>query len=485
MNKIRLNKSYFPEGFLLGSAAAAYHYEGAWNVDGKGVAISDVVPRGAFDGRTHEPTSDNLKLKSIDHYHRYKEDIALFAEMGFKTFRTSIAWSRIYPTGEESEPNELGLKHYDQVIDECLKYGIEPLITITHTSELPLHLSEKYNGFHSREVIGLYLKYVETIVSRYQDKVKYWLTFNEINLSLMLPFLIFGINKDFKDVSENEKYQALHHMFVANAQAISVIKKIKPEAEVSCTLAYSPRYPLTPNPEDVWEALSDNRDLQFFTDILTTGEYPWYMKNYFKQQNISFEIEENDHVIMKENPIDFLAFSYYSSGCSAALGENKIRGNFFKARKNPYLAENSWGWQYDAMGLKIVLNDLWDRYKLPMWVVENGCSMIEELEEDELGNLTVKDDYRIELISAHLKVINEALYTGIKVMGYTSWSAIDFVSGSTGTMLKRWGFIYVDYNQDGSGSLARYKKKSFEWYKKVIESNGQYLYSSDSEKERQ
>lgn len=469
-----MNKdSYFGENFLFGSAAAAYHFEGAYDQDGKGLAISDVVPASPAEGRTDEPTADNLKLKSIDFYNRYKEDIALFGEIGFKVFRTSIAWSRIFPKGDETEPNEEGLQFYDNLFDELEKYNIVPLVTLTHTSEMPLHLAEKYNGFANRKVIDFYLRYVKTVVERYSDKVKYWLTFNEINAVLAMPFYQAGIS-EVNEVTVQEKYQAAHHMFVASAKAIECIKKINPTAKISCTFVSTFRYPLTPKPEDVWEAVKQNRYQDFFTDIQVNGEYPWYMDRYFKEKNITLTITEEDKKIMKENKVDFLAFSYYNTGVASA--EKKGMEDIFSKLKNPYLPQNDWGWQIDAVGLRTVLNYLWDRYKLPMFITENGSSAIEELIEAKDGNMTVNDDYRIDLVSDHLKQINEAIKDGINVFGYTTWSAIDFVSGTTGTMLKRWGFIYVDYQQDGSGSLKRYKKRSFDWYKKVIETNGEYLF---------
>lgn len=466
-------KSYFGKDFLFGSAAAAYHFEGAYDQGGKGLAISDVVPGAPSDGRTAEPTSDNLKLKSIDFYHRYKEDISLFGEMGLKVFRTSIAWSRIFPNGDEEEPNEEGLRFYDKMFDELAKYDIIPLVTITHTSEMPLHLAEKYNGFANRKVVEYYLKYVETIVKRYKDKVKYWLTFNEINTILSMPFYQAGVSED-NNITLQEKLQAAHHMFVASAKAIERIKCIDAEAKIGCTFVSTFRYPLTSKPEDVWEAMKQNRYQDFFTDIQVNGEYPWYMERFFKENEINLDITEDDLKAMKRNSVDFLAFSYYNTGVASA--EQKRENGTFSDLKNPYLPQNAWGWHIDAIGLRTVLSYLWDKYKLPMFITENGSSAIEELTEDEDGTLTVKDDYRIELIANHLKQINEAIKDGIEVIGYTTWSAIDFVSGTTGTMLKRWGFIYVDYQQDGSGELKRYKKKSFDWYKKVIETNGEYLF---------
>lgn len=470
------SKSYFPKDFLIGGAAAAYHFEGAYNVDGKGIAVSEVVPKSAFEGRTNKPTPDNLKLKAIDFYHRYKEDVALFGEMGFRTFRTSIAWTRIFPNGDDEAPNEAGLKFYDDLFDELGKYGIEPFITITHTSEMPLNLADNYNGFANKKVIDFYLKYVETIVSRYKNKVKYWLTFNEINGASIMPFYCAGVTISEDKLTESDRYQILHNMFVASAKAIELIKKISPKAMVGCSTVDFPKYPLTPKPEDAWAALKDNREMQFFTDIQAYGEYPWYMQNYFEENDIKLDATEEELAVLKANTVDFLSFSYYNSACSSADREKTGKGNVILGVKNPYLPENAWGWQMDPLGLRIKLNQLWDKYKLPMWIAENGSSAMEELVEDENGNLTVIDDYRIELIGAHLKQINESFKDGIDILGYTAWSAIDFVSGSTGSMLKRWGFIYVDYQQDGSGTLRRYKKKSFDWFREVIASNGESLF---------
>lgn len=470
------NKSHFTKDFLFGSAAAAYHFEGAYNQDGKGVAISDVVPNAPSDGRTKEPTEDNLKLQSIDFYNRYEEDVELFSELGLRCFRTSIAWSRIFPTGIEEKPNEAGLAFYDRLFDKLLSKGIEPIITITHTSEMPLYLAETYNGFANRKLIDFYLKYVETIVTRYKDKVKYWLTFNEINALLGMPFYQAGIDET-NGVTEEEKFQALHHMFVASAKAKQLIKGISPDAQVGCSFISRLTYPLSSKPTDILAAQEENLFYDFFTDIQAFGEYSWFIKKYFKKNEINLSIDTEDMKLLKENTMDFLAFSYYNTSCSTYdkdAGE-KGKGNIFETVKNPELVEDEWGWQMDPIGLKVFLNHLWNRYQLPMFIVENGFAAIEQLEKRD-EKLTVRDDYRIKLIGDHLKQINEALADGIHVIGYTNWAVMDFVSGTTGTMLKRWGFIYVDYQQDGSGTLNRYKKESFDWYHQVIETNGSSLF---------
>lgn len=476
-----MKKSNFPKGFLFGSAAAAYHFEGAFDQDGKGPAVADVLPGAPFDGRTEKPEPGNLKHEAVDFYNKYKEDVALFKELGLKAFRTSIAWSRIYPKGIEEEPNEAGLQFYDNLFDELLKNGIEPIVTITHTAEMPLYLADNYNGFANKEVIGFYEKYVRTIVERYQHKVKYWLTFNEVNGSPRMPFFSAGVSQDEDTIDKSVKAQIVHNMFVASAKAIKIGKEINPDLQFGCTTIAGPRYPLTPSPEDVWQAYIENREQDFFTDVHVWGVYPPYKLKYYEDNDIKVDITDEELVILKENTVDYLAYSYYMTGVSKAESKSDAKKdrldiNLFNMTKNPYLEVNEWGWMMDPKGLRYTLNYMWDRYKIPQMIVENGFSKLEELEEDEDGNLTVLDDYRIDSLRDHLIQLNKAIGDGVDVIGYTNWAVMDFVSGSTGTMRKRWGFIFVDFYDDGTGTKKRYKKKSFNWYRDVIESNGEKLF---------
>lgn len=463
----------FPENFLWGGATAANQYEGAYDADGKGWSVQDVTPKGGFGIVTDEPTEDNLKLVGIDFYNRYKEDIKLFAEMGFKVYRTSIAWSRIFPKGDESEPNEAGLAFYDKVFDECLKYGIEPLVTISHY-ETPLHLAREYDGWTNRKLIDFYATYVRTIFVRYKDKVNYWLTFNEINSVLHAPFMSGGIATPPEELSQQNLYQAIHHELVASALATKIGHEINPNFQIGCMVLAMPTYPMTPNPDDVVAKLEADRQNYLFSDIHVRGKYPNYIKKYFADNNIEIQFAEGDKELLAEHTVDFISFSYYMSITATATPEKyeRGRGNILGGFPNPYLEASEWGWQIDPKGLYIILNEFYDRYQIPLFIVENGLGAVDELVEGPDGELTVIDDYRIDYMNDHLVQVGKAIDEGVEVMGYTSWGCIDLVSASTAQMSKRYGFIYVDRNDDGSGSLNRYKKKSFNWYKEVIETNG-------------
>lgn len=465
----------FPEGFLWGGAVAANQCEGAYEEDGKGWSIQDVTPGGIRGPVTERPTPDNLKLVGIDFYHRYREDIRLFAEMGFKVFRTSIAWSRIYPNGDDSVPNEKGLQFYDDLFDECLKYGIQPLVTISHY-ETPLHLAVAYNGWVNRKMIGFYERFVRTIFSRYKNKVKLWLTFNEINSILHEPFSSGGIYTDKNKLSQQDLYQAVHHELVASALATKIAHEMIPDAKIGCMILSMPVYPLTPSPDDVIAAMNTEHKNDFFGDVQVRGVYPGYMKRYFRENNITIQMEPDDEKLLRENTVDFVSFSYYMSVCETAdPSKERGPGNILGGVPNPYLPASEWGWQIDAQGLRYALNRFFDRYQKPLFIVENGLGAVDELIAGPDGQLTVEDDYRIQYLNDHLVQVREAIEDGVEVIGYTAWGCIDLVSASTAELKKRYGFIYVDRNNDGTGSLNRYKKKSFSWYQKVIQSNGAIL----------
>ena len=459
----------FTEDFLWGGAVAANQCEGAYNEDGKGLSIQDVTPKGLMGPITEVPTKDNLKLVGIDFYHRYKEDIRLLAEMGFKVFRTSIAWSRIFPNGDDAEPNEAGLRFYDDLFDECIKYGIEPLVTISHY-ETPLNLAKKYNGWADRRLIGFYENYVRAIFTRYKDKVKYWLTFNEINSILHIP-LSGGILAPKEELSKQDLFQAIHHELVASALATKIGHELMPKAKIGCMVIAMPVYPLTPHPDDIIKTLETDRGNLLFTDIHARGKYPNYAKRIFKENNIEIRMEPGDEEILK-NTVDFISFSYYMSICESVNQEKTGKGNIMGGVPNPHLKASEWGWQIDPKGLRYTLNTLYDRYEKPLFIVENGLGAIDQLVVDEYGNKTVKDDYRIKYLNDHLVQVGEAIEDGVEIMGYTTWGCIDVVSAGTAELRKRYGFIYVDRNDDGSGTLERYKKKSFQWYKEVIATNG-------------
>lgn len=477
--------SVFAENFLWGGAVAANQCEGAWDEAGKGIADPDVCTGGSHARskritRAIEPETFYPSHEAIDFYHHYKEDIALFAEMGFKVFRFSIAWTRIFPTGMEAEPNEAGLEFYDRVIDECLNHGMEPLITISHY-EMPFALTEKYNGWASRECIGLYVKYAETLFKRYKGKVKYWLTFNEINAGAMPMggFLSLGIlnegTTDFTNQTDIPKlrFQGLHHQFVASAQAVKAGHEIDPDCKIGCMLCYVTTYPLTCNPDDILEAQKQNQILnQFCGDVQVRGEYPSFMNRYFRENGIDIQMESGDLETIKAGCVDYYTFSYYMSNCATASPEQtSSSGNLMGGAKNPYLESSDWGWQIDPKGLRYTLNEIYGRYRIPLMVVENGLGAYDKKEEDG----SIRDDYRIDYLRKHIEQMKEAVEDGVDLMGYTPWGCIDLVSASTGEMAKRYGFIYVEKYDDGTGDLSRRKKKSFEWYKKVIETNGEEL----------
>lgn len=454
----------FPEGFLWGGATAANQIEGAYAEDGKGLSVQDVLPGGVIKPASAGPTPDNLKLEAIDFYHRYQEDIALFAEMGFKVFRLSIAWSRIFPRGDEAEPNAAGLAFYDRVINELLTHNIVPLVTLSHY-ELPLHLAQEYGGWTNRKLIGFYENFARTVFEHFRGRVQYWLTFNEINSILHFPILAGIMNTTDKQ----DLYQAIHHELVASARVTKIAHEVDATNKIGCMILAMPRYPLTPNPEDVWAALDAAHDDFTFGDVHCRGTYPGYFLRKLREAGIELNITEQDRIDLR-NTVDFVSFSYYMSVCESATDTTRGPGNLIGGVPNPTLAASQWGWQIDPVGLRIILNEYWDRWQKPLFIVENGLGA-----RDELVDGTVADDYRIAYMNDHLVQVGEALSDGVEVLGYTAWGCIDLVSMSTAEMSKRYGFIYVDRNDDGSGTLQRYRKKSFYWYKDVITSNGATL----------
>ncbi len=487
----------FPEGFLWGGATAANQYEGGFDQGGKGLSVSDCA-RAHFDvdvknyAAHNEVTSKDIEeaLKDLtdtinypkrhgsDFYHRYKEDIALMAEMGFKVFRLSIAWSRIFPNGDDEIPNEEGLKFYDDVFDECLKYNIEPLVTMSHY-EPPLNLVLKYDCWYNRKTIAFFTKYVETICKRYKNKVKYWLTFNEVDSMIRHPYTTGGLIRDRFEGKNFEEviFQAMHHQFVASAIATKICHEIIPNSMVGCMLTKLTYYPYTCKPEDVLEAQQMMRSTYCYSDTQVFGEYPAYLLARFKNKGINIVKEEGDDDLMKNHPVDFVSFSYYMSSCAAKNTDDlaTTAGNTILAVKNPYLKSSEWGWQLDPIGLRISLVDLYDRYRKPLMIVENGLGA-----KDELVNNTVDDQYRIDYFKSHFKAMYDAIKEdGVELLGYTSWACIDLVSESTKQMSKRYGFVYVDADDYGKGSYDRFKKKSFYWYKNVIETNGECLFEEE------
>lgn len=481
----------FPKGFLWGGATAANQYEGGYRDGGRGPASSDIAQR--MQSRSLEdmmkffkPTTradveaaladtegDYPKRRGVDFYHRYKEDIALLAEMGFKTFRLSISWPRIFPNGDELVPNEEGLAFYDKVFDELKKYDIEPLVSLQHY-EIPLGLSFKQNAWLSRQTIADFDFYVRTVVDRYKDRVKYWLTFNEINIMAMSSYMGGGVLAD--DIKPEDmmsaSYQALHHQFLASAQAVKYIHSVDPEAKVGCMIAQGQSYPETCNPLDAQEWMISEQSSNFCGDVQVRGKYPSYTKRLFKSQNINVVFEPGDDKLLYDGKVDFMSFSYYMSSISAHSKEGeKTAGNMMMSKKNPYLESSEWGWQIDPIGLRILCNRLYDRYQVPLFIVENGLGANDTLTEDG----KVHDDYRIDYLRQHIEQMGNAIADGVDLMGYTTWGCIDLISASTSEMSKRYGFVYVDQDDEGNGTLDRTRKDSFYWYKNVIATNGEDL----------
>lgn len=474
----------FRKGFLWGGAVAANQLEGAWNVDGKGPSVPDMCTGGSFKEPRRITSSIEQKTyypshEAIDFYHHYKEDIALFAEMGFKVFRTSINWTRIFPTGEEDEPNEKGLQFYEDVFKECHKYNIEPLVTLSHY-EMPYALVEKYNGWASRELIGLFEKYCHVVFERYKDLVKYWLTFNEINTGTlpMGTFLSLGTIQGFNGPvtrlpdDPQMRFQALHHQFVASAKVVSYAHANYPQFQLGNMICFITSYPLTCNPSDILANQAAMRRMNWYcSDVMVRGEYPSYAKALWEKEGIKLNMEPGDLDILKEGTVDFYTLSYYMSTCVGLDPHaESTAGNMSMGLKNPYLKASDWGWQIDPQGLRWTLNEIYDRYGLPIMVVENGLGARDRLEDG-----TVHDTYRIDYLRQHIIEMGKAVEDGVDLLGYTPWGCIDLVSASTGEMAKRYGFIYVDKYDDGTGTLQRLRKDSFYWYKKVIASNGSDL----------
>ncbi|HCG8742751.1 TPA: glycoside hydrolase family 1 protein [Vibrio parahaemolyticus] len=455
----------FPDNFLWGGAIAANQVEGAYNLGGKGLSTSDMLPNGILSPhQTREERTPGIKDLAIDFYNRYPEDIALFKEMGFACLRLSIAWSRIFPNGDELEPNEEGLAFYDKIFDELAKHDMQPFVTLSHY-EMPYALVENYGGWGDRRVIEFFERYAKTVLERYKDKVKLWLTFNEINMSLHAPFTGVGLPED---ATEQEIYQAIHHQLVANAKAVKLCQKIVPNGKIGNMLLGAMNYPYTCNPDDVLAAMHENNKWLFFGDVQTRGQYPGYMKRYFRENGIEIQMQDDDLEDIASASVDFISFSYYASGCASADPKQKEVGNIVESVPNPYLEKSQWGWLIDPKGLRILLNFLHDRYQKPLFIVENGLGARDEFDE----NGEIQDDYRIAYLNDHLVQAHEAILDGVELMGFTSWGPIDLVANSTAEMSKRYGYIYVDRHDDGQGTLERKRKKSFYWYQDVIRTAG-------------
>ncbi|MBM6907845.1 6-phospho-beta-glucosidase [Collinsella intestinalis] len=467
-------------GFLWGGALAANQCEGAWNEGGRGLANADVLPYGSdripvIDGRLAmlEPDQSHYypAQQAIDFYHHYREDIALFGEMGFKALRLSIAWSRIFPNGDDAEPNEEGLAFYDDVFRVCRERGIEPVVTLNHY-DIPMHLVTAYGGWRSRTVLDCFMRFAETVLARYASQVKYWLTFNEINVMTSACFMGAGVIFQEGEDRYAAIHTAVHHVLVASARAVGLCHKLVPGGQIGCMLNAGIYYPATCNPLDVQAAQGENRKHYMFTDVQVRGYYPCYVLKEYERRGFEIPWAEDDREVLAQNLVDFVSFSYYSTRVVEAEAEGQYDSNLLRSAPNPYLKTEPWGRFIDPLGLRITMNDIYDRYQKPLFIVENGLGAPDEPDE----NGYVEDDYRIEYLREHIQAMKEAVdEDGVDLMGYTCWGPIDLVSVATGQMKKRYGFIYVDLDDEGRGTRRRTKKKSFEWYRHVIETNGEEL----------
>ena len=478
----------FPDGFYWGGATAANQFEGAWDVDGRGPSTDDHILGGSVETprmitREIDPDKFYPNHDGIDFYHHYAEDIALFAEVGFNMFRMSISWSRIFPNGDDEKPNELGLAFYDRVFDELAKYHIEPMVTISHY-EMPYNLVDKYNGWTNRKCIGFFENFCHTIFDRYQGKVKYWLTFNEINCATAEMGAMYGTSnlqgfegrRDELRVSPQIRMQSLHHQFVASAKVVKYAHEHYPDFKMGCMTVYLQTYPATCDPKDQLANQENMRRRVFYTtDVQVRGYYGCWCKRFWEENDVHLEWAPGDEEILREGKVDFLSFSYYMTNLIGTHDDLvETEGNIVGGGVNPYLKASEWGWQVDPDGLRFALNEMYDRYQIPVMIVENGLGALDEVVVED-GVRRVHDDYRIDYLRTHLEAMKEAVRDGVDLMGYTWWGPIDLVSHGTGEMRKRYGFIYVDKYDDGTGDLSRFKKDSFEYYKKVIASNGEDL----------
>jgi len=473
-------KGKFPQGFMWGGATAANQVEGAYDKDGKGLSIVDAIPGGKarlnivsspeFDFTLDTANYTYPNHKGIDHYHRFQEDIALFAEMGFKCYRFSIAWTRIYPNGIEQEPNEAGLKHYDQVIDACIAHGIEPVITISHY-EMPLHLATAFGGWKNRELIGHFERFARTVLTRFGHKVKYGMTFNEINSAAHFPIMSQGLTVKTGALEAQAKFQAWHNQFVASSLAVKIAHETNAQIQIGCMILFATNYAYDCNPVNQLETLKETQAFNFYcADVQAGGKYPYYAKSLWKSQGVELDIQPGDLALIKEHTVDYIGFSYYMSSTINKTNPDAVsaQGNLLGGARNPFLEASEWGWEIDPVGLRIALNQLYDRYEKPLFIVENGLGAVDKPDENHF----IADDYRINYLRQHIQAMAEAIDDGVELMGYTPWGCIDLVSMSTGEMSKRYGLIYVDLDDKISGTGNRYRKKSFHWYQKVIETNG-------------
>ena len=489
----------FPSDFLWGVAFAANQAEGSYDADGKGLSQADVVPYVPAGDLVDlhalmSPSSQRIaeaaavvgtdgypKRNGSQFYTHWEEDVELFGQLGIRALRMSIAWSRIFPHGDDDEPNEAGLAFYERLFRRLREHGIEPVVTMSHY-EMPLHLVTAYDGWAGRAVIAHFERYVDTIVRRFRGLVRYWLTFNEINTTVIEPFTGGGVVDDGGADRVQRAHQALHHQFVASARATRIVRELDPEARVGCMLARMLHYPATSDPADVQRAQRDNDLNLVHTDVQVRGAYPGIIRRWWRENGVDVHMEPDDEKTLAENTVDFLSFSYYMTLVSAVDPEKygATGGNLFSTIKNPHLETSEWGWHLDPIGLRIALTDLWTRYQVPLFIVENGLGASDRVQPDG----SIQDDYRIDYLRRHLLQVGEAVADGVQLWGYTSWGGIDIVSASTSQMTKRYGLIHVDLDDHQRGTAKRTPKASFDWYRRVIASDGAWLDDPASDPQR-
>lgn len=467
-------KELFPKDFLFGGAIAANQTEGAYLEAGKGLGICDVLPVGKQRLLNISKTIDEGKYypshKAVDFYHHMEEDVALLKEMGLKCFRFSINWPRIFPKGDEATPNKEGIQFYHRLLDLLIEAGIEPIVTISHY-ETPLHLATEYGGWDNRKLIDFFINYCKVLFTEYGQKVTYWMSFNEINNVVKIPWFAAAIDTSKDENPAQRQYQAAHHMFVAHALAKKAMKEVNEAAQMGCMLSLSGVYPETPKPEDILGSYEFRRKSLFFGDVMIRGEYPKYSQRLFEELGVELVMEDDDLETIKNYTSEYLAFSYYLTTVYANDLEIKTGTGGPQGKKNPYLQSSQWGWEIDPVGLRYVCNELYDRYQVPLMIAENGLGAADEIDE----NGEIHDEERQAYLKDHLLALAEAMKDGCEVIAYTWWGIMDIVSAGTGEMKKRYGFIHVDCDNEGKGTFKRSKKDSFYYYQKIIATNGRCL----------
>jgi 6-phospho-beta-glucosidase len=468
-----------PSNFLWGGAVAAHQVEGAWQEGGKGVSIADVMMAASRTDPARIVTDTVKEGKiypnhwGIDFYHTYKQDFDLFQQLGMRAFRISIAWTRIYPNGDELKPNEEGLAYYEEMFKTLRSKGIEPVVTLSHF-EMPYKLVKEYGGWRNRELIDLFVRFATTCFQRFHKLVRYWMTFNEIDNQSDWRFdhhLLqdSGLQLKPEENAEEAMFQASHNELVASARTVLAARKVDPQLQVGGMLAMVPIYPLTAKPEDQMQAMRAMQYRYFWGDVHTLGQYPTWLRNYWREKGYNIKVTAADADILRRGTVDFMGMSYYMSFSTEARKDGKVEFDEHNDLvSNPYLPKSDWGWQIDPVGMRWILNWMQDRWHKPIMIVENGFGAYDKVEDGK-----IHDTYRIDYLRAHIAEMEKAVaIDGVDLIGYLMWSPIDLISASTGEMAKRYGLIYVDQDDKGQGSGKRLLKDSYFWYQQLIKTDG-------------